>query len=122
MFTLSSDQRYLLYSKATDMRKSFDSLSGLIRNDLSINPCNGDVFIFINKSGNKAKLLHWSSGSYILYYKRLERGTFELPRYDHSIGSIRLDYARLVMLLDGLSVKNLLQRSRYKEGEKKGNT
>lgn len=94
------------------MRKSFDSLSGLIRNDLEQNPRNGDVFIFINKNADKLKLLHWTGGSYTLYYKRLERGTFELPGYDKTVGSIRLDYARLVLLIDGLSVKNLVSRKR----------
>jgi len=94
------------------MRKSFDSLSGLIRNELSINPENGDVFLFINKNRDKIKLLHWNGGSYTMYYKRLERGTFELPCYDDRIGSIKLDYTRIVMLLDGLSVKNIHQRKR----------
>jgi transposase len=113
MFTLSSEKCYLLYSQATDLRKSFDSLSGIIRDELMVNPQSGDVYLFINKNRDKVKLLHWSGGSFTIYYKRLERGTFELPRYDKKIGSIRLDYARLVMLLDGLSVKNLVQRKRY---------
>lgn len=112
MFSLSSDQRYTLYSGATDMRKSFDSLSGLIRNELHINPQNGDVFLFINKNRDKVKLLHWTGGSYTMYYKRLERGSFELPVYNDKIGSIKLDYARLVMLLDGLSIKNIHHRKR----------
>ena len=112
MFTLSSNHRYLLYSTATDMRKSFDSLSGLVRNELAINPQNGDVFLFINKNRNKLKLLHWNGGSYTMYYKRLERGTFELPQYNQAVGGIRLDYTRLVMLIDGLSIKNIHQRKR----------
>lgn len=112
MFTLSTEHRYLLYSHATDMRKSFDSLSGLIKNELSINPRNGDVFLFINKNRDKIKLLHWSGASYTLYYKRLERGTFELPGYGKRVGGIKLDYARIVMLLDGLSIKNIHQRKR----------
>jgi len=112
MFTLSSDQSYQLYSQPTDMRKSFDSLSGLIRNDLSINPQNGDVFLFVNKNRDKIKLLHWNGGSYTMYYKRLERGTFEFPSYGNKMGSIKLDYTRIVMLLDGLSIKNIVQRKR----------
>ena len=112
MFTLSSQDRFMLYSKPTDMRKSFDSLSGLIREELSSNPCSGDVYLFINKKGDKLKLLHWNGSSYTLYYKRLESGSFELPRYDKKVGVIRLDYARLVLLIDGLSVKNITQRKR----------
>lgn len=112
MFSLSSTHRYLLYAQPTDMRKSFDTLSGLVRNELGRDPHSGDVFIFINKNRDKLKLLHWNGGSYTLYYKRLERGTFELPGYGKGVGSLKLDYARLVMLVDGLSVKNLHHRKR----------
>lgn len=120
MFTLSSQHRFLLYSQATDMRKSFDGLSGLVQNKLSTNPRNGDVFIFINKDRDKIKLLHWSGSGYTLYYKRLEKGTFELSNYDDKVGSIRLDYARMVMIIDGLSIKNINSRKRYSEPKKQG--
>ncbi|QGY42533.1 IS66 family insertion sequence element accessory protein TnpB [Maribellus comscasis] len=59
MFALSSENQFHLYSQPTDMRKSFDGLSGLVQNILGRNPCNGDVFIFINKRRDKVKLLHW---------------------------------------------------------------
>ena len=112
MFTLSDAHRFLLYSVPTDMRKSFDGLSGLIRNQLSSDPRSGDVFLFVNKNRDKLKLLHWSGAGYTLYYKRLERGTFELPRYGKKAGSIKLDYARMVMIIDGLSIKNIHHRKR----------
>ncbi len=113
MFALSTENTFHLYSQPTDMRKSFDALSGLIRNHLDSNPQNGDVFIFINKCRDKIKLLHWQGSGFLLYYKRLEKGTFELPRYDTSVGSITLSYAQIVMIVDGLSIKNLQQRKRY---------
>jgi transposase len=113
MFALSSNNRFHLYSKPTDMRKSFDGLSGLVQNTLGCNPCNGDVFIFINKRRDKIKLLHWQGISFILYYKRLEKGTFELPQYDLTVGSIALDYTKLVMIIDGLSIENIQKRKRY---------
>lgn len=92
---------------------SFDALSGLVRNNLGNNPTSGEVFIFINKRRDKIKLLHWQGSGYLLYYKRLEKGTFELPRYDASVGSIMLSYSQLVMIIDGLSIKNLQRRARY---------
>ena len=73
MFTLSETHRFLLYNQPTDMRKSFDGLSGLVKNQLAADPRSGDVFLFINKNRDKIKLLHWSGSSYTLYYKRLER-------------------------------------------------
>ena len=113
MFALNAENTFHLYNHPTDMRKSFDALSGLVRNNLGSNPTGGEVFIFINKRRDKIKLLHWQGSGYLLYYKRLEKGTFEIPRYDTSVGSITLSYAQMVMIMDGLSIKNLHNRVRY---------
>ena len=113
MFTLSSSHRYHLYSHPTDMRKSFDGLSGIIRNKLGGNPCSGDVFIFINRTRDKIKLLHWQGIGFTLYYKRLEEGSFEMLEYDPQVGSITLSYAQIVMLVDGLSIKNIQKRKLF---------
>ena len=113
MFTLSSSNRFHLYSQPTDMRKSFDGLSGLVQNTLGSNPLNGDVFIFINRRRDKIKLLHWQGISFTLYYKRLEEGTFEVPVYDPEVGSITLSYTQMVMLIDGLTIKNIQKRKSY---------
>jgi transposase len=113
MFTLGSELKFHLYSQATDMRKSFDSLSGLVTNELGQSPTCGDVFVFINKCRNKIKLLHWSGGGLTLYYKRLEKGAFEFPKYDIKTGSLQLNYTQMVMLIDGISIKNIRQKKRY---------
>jgi len=113
MFALSTTHRFLLYGQPTDMRKSFDGLSGLVQNNLERNPCNGEVFIFINKPRNKVKLLHWTGVGYTLYYKRLEEGTFELPQYDSVAKSIALSYTQMVMLIDGISIVNIHRRKRF---------
>lgn len=113
MFALSSDLRFHLYNEPTDMRKSFNGLSGIVRNELERDPSNGEVFIFINKTRNKIKLLHWQGIGFTLYYRRLEAGTFDVPRYDSCVESITLSYAQIVMLVDGLSVKNIVKRKLY---------
>lgn len=113
MFALSTTNRFRLYSQPTDMRKSFDGLSGLVQNTLGSNPLNGDVFIFINRRRDKIKLLHWQGVSFTLYYKRLEEGTFEVPAYDLKAGSITMSYTQMVMLVDGLTIKNIQKRKSY---------
>ena len=118
MFTLGQSHRFHLYSQSTDMRKSFDSLCGIVRNELSQSPTSGEVFIFINKNRNKMKLLHWGGSSFVLYYKRLERGTFEQFNYDIARGSYQLDYPRLVMLVDGISIKNIDRKKAYSQSDK----
>jgi len=113
MFSLSSTHRYLLFNAPTDMRKSFDGLCGLIQNNLEESPIGGDVFIFINKSRNKAKLLHWAGSGFVLYYKRLETGTFAVPLYDENHGSCKLTYAQLVMLIEGICITHIKKKKRY---------
>jgi len=113
MFTLSTTHKFYLYTEATDMRKSFDGLSGLIQDFTITSSKESSVFVFINKRRDKVKLLHWSGSGYMLYYKRLEEGTFESPRYEVSRGMIRLSYTQIVMLIDGISIVNIKRRKRY---------
>jgi len=100
------------------MRKSFDALSGLVQNHLGQSPRNGEVFVFINKTRNRIKLLHWAGSGFVLYYKRLESGTFEHPVYDIKAGSYQLSYAQMVMLMDGICIKNMEIKRRYTTPEK----
>lgn len=118
MFALSSSLNFKLYAHPVDMRKSFDGLSNLVSSNLGVSPTDGSVYIFINKLRNKAKLLHWQGGGFVLYYKRLEQGSFELPVYDDTTTSLTLDYSQLVLLIDGVSITNIKRRKRYKEIQK----
>lgn len=115
MFSLGTSDRFRLYSDPVDMRKGFDGLCGLVTNDLGQDPTNGSVYIFINRVRDKVKLLHWRSGGFVLYYKRLESGTFEQPLYDESVGSLRLSYTQLVMLIDGVAITNITRRKRHQK-------
>lgn len=118
MFALSESHRFYLYADPTDMRKSFDGLCGLVANELGDRPDNGSVYIFVNKLRNKCKLLQWQSGGFVLYYKRLEKGSFEFFDYDKSVKSLVLSYSQLVLLIDGVSIGHMGRRTRYKKVEK----
>src|SRR5690625_5462313 len=76
MFCLNSSHRYHLYRGACDMRKSFNGLSGLVRNQLGRDPASGAVFVFLNRRRTLIKMFHWEAGGYVLYYKRLEPVSF----------------------------------------------
>lgn len=115
MFTLGSCHTYQLYSKACDMRKSFDGLSGLVRNELGRDPLNGDVYVFLNRSGSLIKLLHWESGGFVLYYKRLEQGTFTRPVIKEGARAIR--WPELVLMLEGIEVQKYVQKQRFSLGK-----
>ena len=113
MFSLTSSFRYYLYRSPTDMRKSFDGLSGLVQDQLKRNATSGEVFIFINRRRNKVKLLRWEQGGFILYYKRLESGTFELPRFTGDAVSCQMSWSTLMLMVEGISIEKSKKRKRY---------
>ncbi|MCP4111506.1 MAG: IS66 family insertion sequence element accessory protein TnpB [Desulfobacteraceae bacterium] len=95
------------------MRKSFDSLYGLILNETERNPLTGDVFIFVNKTRNKLKLLHWEAGGFVIYYKRLESGTLKLPDVEKSKPGSVINWWELVMIIEGIQARNITKRKRF---------
>lgn len=95
------------------MRKSFDGLCGLVTNRLEKDPLNGDLYIFINRQRNRIKMLRWEAGGYVLFYKRLEKGSFELPQTKNNELNISIDYSQLVMLITGISMKYAKKRPRF---------
>lgn len=113
MFALTSSHRFLLYRKVTDFRKGFDGLCGLVHNELNREPTSGEVFIFINRSRDRIKLLHWQQGGFVLYYKRLEKGTIGLPSLKSDSISQPVSYADLVLMIEGISVEKVVQKERY---------
>ncbi len=116
MFSVNSG-RYYLYRRPTDMRKSFDGLCGIVSSQLGFNPMSGDMFIFINRQRNRIKLLRWEAGGFVLFYKRLEKGTFELPVSSKAGLSQRIDYSDLVMIITGISLKYARKRRRFLQQE-----
>ena len=113
MFSLGQDLHYYLTIGSVDMRNGINGLSGIIRNQLQRDPLSGEVFIFISKSRHSLKLLHWERGGFVLYQKRLEVGTFELPIYDKEQSSYKLEWRVLVMLIEGIKIKRTYMRKRY---------
>ncbi len=111
MFSLGSSHTYYLCTQPTDMRKSFDSLSGLVSSEMKSDPFNGQVYIFINKRRNRIKLLHWETGGFTLYYKRLEKGQFELPEVSGKASSIR--WSDLMLIVEGIGLKNIRRSERF---------
>ena len=91
------------------MRKGYDGLSGLIRNEWKTDPLSGDVFIFLSRQRNNIKLLHWQNDGFVLYCKRLEKGTFELPK-DHFAA---ITAHQLQFILDGIDLSSIKKRLRY---------
>ena len=113
MISFTSAQRYFLCRSHTDMRKSFDGLCGLVSAAMNRNIFSGDVFIFINRPRNRMKLLVWDRSGFVIYYKRLEEGNFELPAVDSNEPGIELRWEELVLILEGISLESVKRRKRF---------
>lgn len=113
MITLPGRGEILLYREATDMRKSFDGLCGIVREALGREPTDGSLFLFINRRQDRLKLLYWDRDGLALWYKRLESGSFErIVRGDEA--AVRIDATELSMLLGGVSLRDVKHRKRYR--------
>lgn len=119
MLHLSSACNYYLYRGNTDMRKGFDSLSGLVSSQMQLNALSGSVFIFLNKKHNQVKLLLWEGDGFALYHKRLEEGTYELPAGDDTNESFSISNQQLQLILQGISLKSVRRRKRYQHNSEK---
>ena len=111
--SFTSAQRYYLSREPADMRKSYDGLSGLVRQGLGRDPLSGEVFIFLNRRRTMIKILVWDRSGFVLWSKRLEQGTFELPSRPEAGASVVLAWEELVMILEGVSLGSVERRKRY---------
>lgn len=99
------------------MRKGFNSLSGLVTSQMQLNVLSGSVFIFVNKKHNQVKLLLWEGDGFAMYYKRLEKGTYEIPAGDGKNASLSVSSQQLQLILEGISLKSVRRRKRYQHKE-----
>lgn len=79
MFSLDNTMRYWLYNRPVSMRLGFNGLCGIVNNSMGLHICSGDVFVFVNASRNRMKILHHEEGGLVLYALRIELGRMRLP-------------------------------------------
>ena len=113
MIHISDKCRYLLYNGNTDMRKSFFGLAAIVKYNMKCDVLNGDIYIFISKRRNAIKLLRFEPDGFAIFYKRLEKGTFEIPSHDSHCGSMIISDNELIFILKGVALKGVKYRPRY---------
>ncbi|WP_374757887.1 MULTISPECIES: IS66 family insertion sequence element accessory protein TnpB [Dyadobacter] len=110
MFGLGSSHQYFLYRGSCDMRKGFDGLCGIVDSELGRVATSGEVFIFVNRRRTQLKMLRWEPGGFILYHKRLESGTFPIPK---KVSSGSIFWADLVLMIEGIQILKSRRRKRF---------
>jgi transposase len=105
-----SELRVFLCMTPTSMNFSFDRLMGIAEQTFNQDPLSGHLFLFVNRYRNRIKILYWDRDGFCIWYKRLERGVFEMPTSDEA--GVELDSRQLLRLLSGLDLRSGRRRQR----------
>jgi len=107
-----SQVRIWLYAQPTDMRKSYNGLSALVKQTLQEDPLSGQLFVFINRKQTQMKVLYFDCSGYCIWSKRLEQGRFH---FNTKSGiKYRLSWTDLKLIIDGIDTTSIRQFKRYK--------
>ena len=79
-------------------------MCALVRARFGMDPYEGSLFAFVGRRQDRIKILYWDRGGFIVVYKRLERGRFQMPRIEADTTSVALDAASLEMLMGGVDL------------------
>jgi transposase len=112
VLTVSPAVRIYVATGPTDLRRSIDGLSALVRDRLTLDPLSGHLFLFRNRRGDRLKILVWDQSGFLLLYKRLERGTFAWPAEDDG-APVELRSRDLLLLLAGVDLAQTRRRGWY---------
>jgi transposase len=96
------------------MRKGFDTLAALVQQNLHRARLSGDLFLFLSRGKDRLKALVFEADGFVLWYKRLEQGTYRLPPHEPGAAGVTLKASELAMLLDGIDLKSLRRSRRYR--------
>jgi transposase len=113
MLGFGSATRVYVAIGATDMRKGFEGLFGIVRDRLMIDPLSGHVFVFCNARKNRLKILYWDGSGLWICSKRLEKGRFSWPGQGDENGKVRLSQEQLTMLIGGIELKQTRRKDWY---------
>jgi transposase len=112
MLSLPPQVRVFVCTQPTDMRKSFDGLSGLVAEVFRVELLSGHLFVFFNRRRDRLKILAWDRDGLCLWYKRLEAGTFQIPAATGN--GVELDATELSLLLSGIDLHSAQRRRRFR--------
>ncbi|MBN1773999.1 MAG: IS66 family insertion sequence element accessory protein TnpB [Deltaproteobacteria bacterium] len=113
MLTLPPSVQIYLAAAPIDLRKGFDGLAAIVRNEWRRDVFSGHLFVFLGRRADRVKILFWDRNGYVLYVKRLERGRFRLPAIEAGQSTVTLEGGELTMLLDGLELRDIRRQPRW---------
>ena len=111
MLSFPAAIKVFLCTVACDMRRSFDGLSMMAEHIIRCNPFSGHLLVFCNKRSDRVKILYWDRDGWVIWYKRLEAGTFEFPFAE--TGRREIAAWELGVMLEGIDLSKGRRRKRY---------
>ena len=114
MIALAAGVRIFIFTGATDMRKSFHGLSGLVSEHFDAELLSGHLFLFFNRKRDCVKILTWDRDGLAIWYKRLEAGSYQLSALGQNSEAMEIDATQLSLLLSGIDLASARRRKRYK--------
>ena len=122
MLSLTGGIRVFVCTQPADMRRSFDGLFGMVENIVQQDPLSGFLFVFRNRNRDRLKILFWATDGFVIWYKRLEEGTWQLPTdmKTQSDGEVSAEISteELSLLLGGIDLRSVERRRRYQRSKK----
>ena len=117
MLSFAGSLKVFVAVEPADMRKSFNGLEGLVREQMKEDAKSGALFVFTNRRRNRLKILYFDGTGAWLLIKRLERGTFSWPQsMEPGTVKLKLTPEALVMLTDGMDLRGVKLRPWYERG------
>ena len=120
MLTLPQQLRVFAATAPCDMRRSFSGLVGIVEKELGQQVETGGLFLFFSRRRNAVKVLFFTGDGLAIFYRRLERGTFELPQAvaaNANAKGIELKMSELTLILEGLELSSVKRRRRWSRPE-----
>ena len=122
MIGLAHGLKVFICTDPADMRRSFDGLSGMAENLMKQDPLGGHLFVFRNRNRDRLKILYWDRDGLAIWYKRLEKGTFQfptdlIPKEEREI-SVKITAGDLSLLLGGIDLRSVHRRQRFERPKK----
>jgi len=114
VFGVGAATRIYVATGATDLRKGFDGLYGLVRDQLLCDPLSGHLFLFSNAQRNRLKVLFWDTSGLWVCAKKLEKGRFNWPKPDDAQAKVVLSHEAFAMLLGGIDLARTRPRKWYR--------
>lgn len=113
MLTLPASVRVYLAPEPVDLRRGHDGLTAIVRNVWKLDPFAGHLFVFVGRRLDRTKILFWDRNGFVVYYKRLSKGRFRMPKVARDACRVELDATTLAMMLDGIDVQRVKRPSRW---------